>query len=244
MRKLIVPLCMMLLWTIAATGQNTILQKINAIKSQSGIYYWNQYAHPNADTARINVSRWLLIEINTGREEANELLLEDILPHVKFFPIKRGDAYRMFGYINKELVASISPGGQISRSFLSSGTNDQSIDDRQEINNNFNAISVQSKKFVPDAFVKRVLWQKTFTNVYNFLKEQKLEKQIQKFGPLKAVDDYSGLNLILFDITSQEVVSMLSGITSGNTRTNLITGSSDSLENYPEDMLLVIWYIK
>ena len=98
--------------------------------------------------------------------------------------------------------------------------------------------------FVPDAFVQRILQKKEFFKVYDYLKEMKAQGQILQFGPLKEVEDYSSLELILFDMQSKEVLTLLSPAIQGDVRTNLTTGTEDSLDNYPEDMLLVIWYIK
>ena len=101
-----------------------------------------------------------------------------------------------------------------------------------------------SKSFVPEAFVQRLIQQKTFYSVYNFLKTQKAQGEILQFGPLKEVEDYSSLDLILFDMQSKELLTVLSSVVQGEIRTNMVTGMKDSLENYPEDMVLVIWYIK
>ena len=76
------------------------------------------------------------------------------------------------------------------------------------------------------------------------MKEQKTLGQILQFGPLKDVEEYGSLDLILFDLESKELISILSQETGVNKRMNLMTGMPDSLDNYPEDMVAVIWYIK
>jgi hypothetical protein len=43
---------------------------------------------------------------------------------------------------------------------------------------------------------------------------------------------------------SQEVITMLSPVTTGNIRINVVNGGEDSLDNYPTEMTAVIWYIK
>ena len=68
--------------------------------------------------------------------------------------------------------------------------------------------------------------------------------QILQFGKLKDVEDYSSFDLILFDMKSQDIVTLLSAENGNGTRTNMLDGSSDSLDNYPKDMTAVIWYIK
>ena len=81
-------------------------------------------------------------------------------------------------------------------------------------------------------------------NVYKFLANEKLQGRILQFGPLKDVEDYSSFDLILFDLKSQELVTVLSAATQGSKRINQTNGNIDTLENYPEDMVAVIWYIK
>ena len=68
--------------------------------------------------------------------------------------------------------------------------------------------------------------------------------QVLQFGKLKDVDDYTSFDLILFDMNSQEIISILSAENTAGTRTNMILGTPDYLSNYPQNMTAVIWYIK
>ena len=43
---------------------------------------------------------------------------------------------------------------------------------------------------------------------------------------------------------SKQVLSILSPVTRGDKRVNMATGMEDTLDNYPDDMLFVIWYMK
>ena len=81
-------------------------------------------------------------------------------------------------------------------------------------------------------------------NVYKLLKSQQAQGLILQFGKLKDVDDYNSLDLILFDMQSQEIITMLSPITAYGSRMNAVNGTEDSLDNYPTNMTAVIWYIK
>ena len=72
----------------------------------------------------------------------------------------------------------------------------------------------------------------------------KSQGEILQFGKLKEIEDYSSLDLILFDMQSQKIISMLSSATESGKRTNLVNGTMDSLDNYPTSMTAVIWYIK
>ena len=83
-----------------------------------------------------------------------------------------------------------------------------------------------------------------FIDVYKLLKYMKSQGEILQFGKLKEIEDYSSLDLILFDMQSQKIISMLSSATESGKRTNLVNGTMDSLDNYPTSMTAVIWYIK
>lgn len=224
MKKIIITILFFVSAIPIVRGQNQILQKINDIKSQSNLYFWSQYAHPNADTARINATRWLLIEINGKRSEDEEIPLEDVAGKIKHIKMERGGVIRDFAYIAKADIGNVSETG---------------ISDSQS-----KVVNFVQDKFVPELFVQKIIEQNSFQAVYNYLKGQKAEGTILQFGALKDIDDYSSLDLILFDLNSKCVISILSGTTSGGGRINMMTGMPDSLENYPEEMTAVIWYIK
>ena len=85
---------------------------------------------------------------------------------------------------------------------------------------------------------------KDFMNIYKLLKSLQAQGQVLQFGKLKDVEDYSSFDLILFDMQSQEVITMLSPVNASGYRTNMVNGGEDSLDNYPTQMTAVIWYIK
>lgn len=229
MKKLLFVSLSIILGSMAVYGQGSrseLVKKINEIKAKSDLYYWNQYTHTDADSAKINASRWMLLEINNNRSENDQLTLEQVMPLMKYVKITRGANTQYFAYIRKSDVAGSLAIPTPADSPVATSS-----------------LPVQ-RTFVPDAFVQKVCQYKEFYAVYNFLKSQKAQKQILQFGPLKDVEDYSSMDLILFDMQSKELVSMLSAEKTDGTRTNLITGQPDSLDNYPEDIVLVIWYIK
>lgn len=222
MKNIVITIAFMLTLPIIVCGQNQILQKINEIKFQKDIYIWSQYAHPDADSARINAARWLLIEAQSYRSESDELTLESISDKIKHIKMEQGGIIRDFAYIAKAEIRNLSP-SESPRSPLVTNVQD---------------------KFVSDLFVQKIVEQKSFQAVYNYLRDQKTVGTILQFGSLKDVEDYSSFDLILFDLKSKNVISMLSGTVSGGERINLMTGMPDSLESYPKEMIAVIWYIK
>lgn len=219
-----------------ASGQNrnSLLQRINEIKSQSEIYFWDQYTCPDADTAKINATKRLLLDINRNRNDNEYLNVADVMPHVSFINIDRGKLKQFFVYIKKTDAVYINNG--VNPNYNS---NDNSYFSESP------TVSYSTQKtFVPDAFVQRIMETKVFANVYKLLKSLQSQGQVLQFGKLRDVEDYSSFDLILFDMQSQEIVTMLSPVTPSGNRTNMVNGTEDSLDNYPTSMTAVIWYIK
>lgn len=223
---------------VGAQNRTTLVQRINEIKSQSDVYFWNQYTHPNADTAKYNAAKQLLLDVNINRSEDRQLTVEAFLPYAKFVNIDRGNLKQYFAYIKIEEAAAIS-GGTALQPMAARPVNSTSVETMSP------AISPQSQKaFVPDAFVQRIMETKDFMNVYKLLKSLQAQGQILQFGKLRDVEDYSSLDIILFDIQSQQIITMLSPVMASGSRMNVVDGSEDSLDNYPTNMTAVIWYIK
>lgn len=210
--------------TTNAQNKTMLVQRINEIKNQNDIYFWDQYTHPDADTAKYNAIKRLLLDVNNKRNENDQLSVEEIMPNISSIPIDRGNLKQFFVYIKKtdaELIKGAStPVIAVAPKPIS------------------------PKSFVPDAFVQRIMETKSFMNVYKLLQSLQAQGQILQFGKLRDVKDYSSLDLILFDMQSQEIVTMLSPVTASGNRTNVVNGSEDSLDNYPTNMTAVIWYIR
>ncbi len=249
MKKFLVLIAVSLVGFAVAHGQNPILDKINEIKAQTDIYMWDEYTHPNPDTAKVNAARWVLIEINLNREDRYSV--EDILPYMKYIQMKRGNLTRAFAYMKRgDLPAAPGMGGssgyappqQHYDTGVQTTYEQPSYTGQQSSTDYQSAPEVSYSK--PDAFAREILQHKQFMEVYDFLKHERIEGRLAQYGALKDVEDYSSMNLILFDMQSREAISVLSEETTKDKRINLITGAEDSLDNYPQDMLLVIWYIK
>ena len=243
MKKIIIMTIVLNMVFFDAYGQNGLLQKINDIKKQNDVYYWAQYAHPVEDTAFVNATKWLLDEVNLLFDEQNRMSVKDITPLVKRIKIDAGTKIRAFVYVKK---TDIPEGGRMAGETIrgdeevTSGSTPTPAENPMPAMTHTPAV----KTFVPDVFVQNIMERKDIYQVYQFLKEQKSQGTVLQFGALKDIEDYNSLELILFDMQSKEVISVLSPVVSGNNRTNLMTGTTDSLDNYPEDMILAIWYIK
>ncbi len=212
-----------------ANGQDrTVLQqRINEIKKQNDIYYWNQFTGYDADSSKYYATDRLLLEVNNNRNDDEQLSVEELMPYASYISIDRGNAKQVFTYIKKTDAAAIGNPSVVAGDV----TTNQIITPTQPA-------------FVPDAFVQRIMETKDFMNVYKLLKSLKAQGQILQFGKLKDVGDYSSFDLILFDLQSQEAITMLSSETASGKRINLTNGTEDSLDNYPTNMTAVIWYIK
>ena len=238
MKEIIMTALVLYVSVHTAYGQNSILQKVNDIKKQTDVYYWAQYAHPIEDTAFVYATKWLMIDANL--DEKDPSLLEKIKPLVKRIKIDAKSKIRAFVYIKKSDIP-IENKDMIGNDVTTSEEPLSIVDTPTTV---VTPPTPAIKEFVPDVFVQNIIGRKEFLKVYQFLKEQKGQGTILQFGALKDVEDYNSLELILFDMQSKEVISVLSPVISGNKRTNLMTGTSDSLDNYPEDLVLAIWYIK
>ena len=221
---------------VRAQNKTTLLQRMNEIKSQNDIYFWGQYTHPNADTAKIGATKRLLLEVNLNRSDEAQVMVDEIIPHASYINIDRGNLKQIFVYIKK--TDAIAIGSKKSNTEPAIISNSKIAVYEQP------ATSPVRRTFVPDAFVQRVMETKDFINVYKLLKSLQAQGQILQFGKLKDVGDYNSLDLILFDMQSQQVITMLSPVTASGQRTNVVDGTDDSLDNYPTNMTAVIWYIK
>ena len=222
---------------VNAQNRTTLLQRINEIKSQSESYFWDQYTHPNADTAKVGATKRLLLDANCHRSEASQFSVEEIMPFATYILLDRGNLKQYFVYIKKEDAMAIK--NNVHTISESEKPTVAPVDVLSPVA----PVPVQ-KSFIPDAFIQRIMETKDFVNVYKLLKSMQTQGQILQFGRLKDVEDYSSLDLILFDMQSQQIITILSSVKASGNRTNMVDGSEDSLDNYPKGMTAVIWYIK
>lgn len=223
---------------LVSLGQNRsdLLRQMNEIKSKDDVYFWNQYTHPNSDTARVNSIKWLLLVINSDRTGSDEFSEAEVTHAIRHIKINRGNLTQYFVYVKKSDISKAPQSAKESPT--ASQTSSPVAIESGGLN------QMISREFVPDAFIQKMMREKDFYSVYRFLKSEKAQGEILQFGALKEIEDYSSLELILFDMQSKEIIAILSPVVQGTTRVNYMTGLQDSLENYPEDMLFVIWYIK
>lgn len=211
---------------ICAQQKSEQLKKMNEIKAQGADYLWSQYLHSDADSAHAGAAQWLLISVNTSL--GKEIREDDVMRKIKYIDIERGLRTQCFAYVRKSDLTGAG-GMPYSEPAIKPATD---------------ATKTVRAAARTDKFLQDILKQKDFYAVYDYLSQLKQGGKILQFGALKDVDDYSSFDLILFDKQSHEVITILSQAKPDGTRTNLVAGKDDSLDNYPTEMMLAIWYIK
>ena len=228
MKKIIIIMFLLAIVISLASAQSkvSVLQRVNEIKSSSD-YLWDQYTHTDIDTARLGVANRLILHVESFLKKEGEVTVEDILQNAEFVNINRGNLKQCFAYIKKTDVLKMTNASPV-------------VEERVEPE----PIQERHMGFVPDAFTMRIKETNDFMTVYKLLKSLQAQGEILQFGKLKDVDDYSSFDLILFNMSSQEVITLLSQETSPGIRKNMITGMDDSLKNYDTGTTAVIWYVK
>lgn len=211
---------------VSAQPKVSVLQRVNEIKSSSD-YLWDQYTHTDIDTSRVGAANRLILHIESFLEKEGEVTVDNILQNAEFVNINRGNLKQCFAYIKKTDVLKMTNASPV-------------VEEKVEPE----PIRERNMGFVPDAFTMRIKETNDFMTVYKLLKSLQAQGEILQFGKLKDVDDYSSFDLILFNMSSQEVITLLSQETSPGVRKNMITGLDDSLKNYDTGTTAVIWYVK
>ena len=229
-----------------AQDKTTLVQRMNEIMKQTEVYFYDKATFLNADTAKYVATQRLLLDINANYSENDKISVEEIMPYASYINIDRGEKKQCFVYIKKADALALRRGEPVAPVVMNTPAPRTPI---IRVPTNTNPVATPSpspvqRSFIPDAFVQRIMETKDFKLVYNYLKSQKTDGAILQFGSLKEVQDYSSLDLILFDMHSQQVVTLLSAETDTGNRINMVNGTEDSLSNYPTNMTAVIWYIK
>lgn len=237
--------------TAGAQDRSTLVQQMNEIKMNDEVYMWEQCTDNNADTAKVKATEWLLrSEINKDRPQNEQLTVEEVMPYLNYIRIDRHSNVQYFVYIKRDDAWNLRKSTLSSTTSIhtnqkkSSSTSTEKSIAAASISADSQQISKPKPSFIPDAFVQKIMNAKQFTNVYKLLQALKADGEILQFGKLSDVDDYSSLDLILFDMQSQDAITMLSAESDQKKRTNLVNGMEDSLGNYPQEMTAVIWYIR
>ena len=212
-----------------AQSRTSVIQRVNEIKSNNEIYLWDQFTHTDVDTAKVGAAKRLILHIESFLEGQDDVqvTVEQVLGKAGFYNIDRGNLKQCLAYIKKSDVATLV-GKQSYVSVTETESGNREIE----------------QAFVPDAFTMRIKETNDFMSVYKLLKSFQAQGEILQFGKLKDVEDYSSFDLILFNMVTQEVITLLSQEVSPGIRKNMLNGKDDSLRNYAKATTAVIWYVK
>ena len=226
--KIIQILLSMLLTCLSCLHAQTPVERMNEIKLSSD-YIWDEYTHPSVDTATVGATRRLLLYVDIPEDKV--VTESDISPFVKYIRMKRTTLNRVFAYIKKTDMDAVLKGTKTKNP-----QPNRSIQQKQE------AKQVQEVKFEPSPLAQQLMSKTDFYAVYSYLEKCKSEGTIDKFGPLKDVKDLHAQHLAIFNQQTTDIVCVLSPIQKDEKRTNLITGKTDSLDNYQKGGYIAIWF--
>ena len=109
MSRILIVLFAIIICCNSSFSQNktTLFQRMNDIKNQTDIYFWDQATYLHADTAKRVATERLLLTINLDRSESNQLSVEEVMPFANYINIDRGEKKQCFAYIKKADAALI-----------------------------------------------------------------------------------------------------------------------------------------
>ena len=129
--------------SVVAQNKTTLLQRINEIKSQNELYFWDQYTHPDADTAKIGATKRLLLDVNSNRSEDAQLSVEEVMPHASYINIDRGNLKQYFVDTKKLAKARQKTDNTFTKQNLKNSKRDKKYNKRGTFEEEFS----QNKQF-------------------------------------------------------------------------------------------------
>lgn len=214
--------------TAVTAQRQSPLELMNSIKA-SNDYLWEEYTHPQADSAALFVLERLLLG---DFPDSCTITVEQLRPHTKTIRINRGKLTRVFAYIAKKDARQLVHATQQQATAVTTD-NPQTPMAKPE---------PTPPPFVADPLA-RVLMEKTsLTAVYNHLTTLRQQGDIGGCGPMKSTTQPARCRLAIFSRDSQTIVCVLSAEDAQGCRINLVTGQKDSFDHYEDGQHLAIWY--
>lgn len=212
-----IPTILSLLFCMMLMNAQGIIKKVNDIK-MSDDYMWEQYAHPDADSALVKAIEWFTKDVNCS--EGVELSSKDISPHIKHIFLRGSELIRAFVYMKKADIKNIVNGLLSVR--------------------NPNMAGNETNVWHPDSLTLSLMAQKDIYAVRDYFENAILQGDIVRYGSPKATGSMNNLHLILFSHDNLAPNCVLSPVIEGMQRRNLLNGQKDSLDNYHR--CYAIWY--
>lgn len=179
-----------------------LIQKVNAIK-ESDDYIWEQYAHTSEDTALVKAIEWLTIDVD--KLEHIKVTAEELKPYVKHILLKGKAKVRAFVYMKKSDASAA-----------------------------IKAIKGQKAKstYKPDSLTLELLALKDIYAAHLYFEKGLKSGSIGQYGSPKNTDNIDDKHLILFNQDNLAPILVLSPVTEGERRINLLTGQDDSFNRH------------
>ena len=239
MRRSAVIFILSLLGTVMLCAQ-TPLEKMNSIK-MSDQYFWDEYTHISPDTATIGAVRRLLLYIDVP--EGKTLTEEDLMGSVKFIKMKRSALTRVFAYISKANAQAIVNGQRPATSepepAVVIATDDT---DSVAVVVNDHAVMDSVASFHPLPLAQELMSKSDFFAAYEHIQQLKGRGVVTDYGPLKDSENIDNRYLAIFQKNTRRPVCVLSPVSAGDSRTNLVDGNTDSLANYEDGNHIAVWF--
>ena len=247
MRRSAVIFILSLLGTVMLCAQ-TPLEKMNSIK-MSDQYFWDEYTHLSPDTATIGAVRRLLLYIDVPEDKT--LTENDLMGSVKFIKMKRSALTRVFAYISKanaqalvngqrpvtvepEPVVVTEPDAVDSVAVVDIAPVEEVVVDTVKAD--------PVTLFRPLPLAQELMSKTDFFAAYEHIQQLKARGVITDFGPLKDSDNLDNKYLAIFQKNTRRPVCVLSPVSTGENRTNLVAGNTDSMTNYEDGKHIAIWF--
>ena len=238
MRRSTVIWLLMLFGTFMLCAQ-TPLEKMNSIK-MSNEYIWDEYTHISPDTATIGAVRRLLLYIDVPEDRI--LAEDDIMGSVKFIKMKRSTLTRVFAYISKKNAQALVNGE------LTIATSEPVAEIVTAGEDSIAVISIDSviadplPAFQPLPLAQELMAKSDFYAGFKYIQQLRDDGFVTGYGSLKDSDDIDNRYLAIYQKQTNRPVCVLSPVYSGDSRTNLVDGSADSLANYEDGNHIAIWF--
>ena len=235
MRRSTVIFILSLLGTVMLCAQ-TPLEKMNSIK-MSDQYIWDEYTHLSPDTATIGAVRRLLLYIDVPEDKT--LTEDDIMGSVKFIKMKRSALTRVFAYMSKANAQA-----------LVNGQRPVTVEPEPVVVTEPEA--VDSVAVVDVASVEEVVVDTVMADPIALFQPLPLAQELmsktdffaayEHIQQLKDSDNLDNKYLAIFQKNTRRPVCVLSPVSVGENRTNLVAGNTDSLANYEDGKHIAIWF--
>lgn len=218
MKKIVI--CLLAgLWFLQPAKAQSLVKKINDIKLEEEVYYWDEYTHPSADTAYVKACEWLVNQVDTFPEK--KFQVADFKPYIKDIKVLRGQLTLAFVYLKKSDAQAVIEGKPAVEEPVR----------REEVPAIDTPVPPRERPTLHPV-VKSVMSMKEAKDVFTLLQEQMKSGQVGWVGSTSKSEKLDDCHIVIFDGNTIAPLCVLSPVIDGDQRTNLTTGQPDDMDNY------------